>query len=108
MTPERKEQLIALREVRDELRELFREARDNWTKACSDLNYALLEEVDYYQYIQKIRPDPPDWLSEVKGGEPTKEVITRKKADALVEQMLKQQQEVKKEGKDASSWKSFW
>ncbi len=109
MTPERKEELIALREVRDELQVIFNKARDDWTKACSNLNYAMLEELAYYQYIQGTRKDRPDWYDEVTGHKPSKEVITRRKADALVEQMLKQAAEKpKKEDKNDSSWKSLW
>lgn len=105
MTPERKAELIALREQRDELSVLFNKARDDWTKACSDLNYELLKELDYYQHITQKKPKP-DWLSEVKGEKPRKEVMTRRKADALVEQMLKQAAEPKKEKKH-DSWKTL-
>ena len=108
MTPERKAELIALREVRDELHILFDKARDDWTKACSDLNYALLEQLDYYQHITQ-KKEKPDWFNEVMGVTPKKEVMTRRKADALVEQMLKQaRQPKKKETKRDSSWKSLW
>jgi hypothetical protein len=108
MTPERKAELIALREIRDELSILFNKARDDWTQACSDLNYALLEQLDYYQHITQ-KKEKPDWIDEVQGREPEKEVITRRKADALVEQMLKQaQQAKKKEVKRDGSWKSLW
>lgn len=106
MTPERKAELIALRERKDELLVLFNEARDNWTKACSDLNYELLKELDYYHFIRKISKERPDWLAEVKGEKPRKEVMTRRKADALVEQMLKQAAEPKKE-KNHVSWKTL-
>jgi hypothetical protein len=106
MTPERKAELIALREVRDELSVIFNKARDDWTKACSDLNYELLKELDYYHYIQKITKERPAWLAEVKGEKPKKEVITRRKADALVEQMLKKVAEPKKE-KNNVSWKTL-
>jgi hypothetical protein len=69
----------------------------------------MLEELDHYQYIRGIRKDKPDWVDEVEGREPTKKAITRRKADALVEQMLKQaQQPKKKEVKRDGSWKSLW
>lgn len=109
MTPERKAELIALREIRDELGVLFNKARDDWTQACSDLSYAMLEELDWYHYIRGKTKVKPDWHAEVTGEKPKEEVITRRKADALVEQMLKQaQQPKKKEVKRDGSWKSLW
>lgn len=109
MTPERKAELVALRIERDRLGEIFKEARDNWTAACSRLNYAMLEELDYYQYIKGIKKIKPDWYAEVSGEKPRKEVVTRRQADALVEQMLKQAQKPeKREVKRDSSWKSLW
>jgi len=106
VTPERLEHLKELRKIRDDLEVLFKKARDNWTKACSDLNYALLEDFDYYQWMRGRTPHPPDWLAEVKG---EKGAMTRKKADELVEKMLQQQKEPKKQGeKNAYNWKSLW
>lgn len=111
MTPERMEELIALREIRDELEVLFKDARDKWTQACSDLNYAMLEELDYYHYIRGKTKEKPDWVDKVQGREPSKEVVTRRKADAMVEEMLKQaagQPPAKEEEKNDSGWKSLW
>ena len=108
MTPERKQELIALREVRDELGELFKKARDDWTKACGDLNYALLQEVEYYQYMQKIVPDFPEWYNEVMGIKTPKEVMTRRKADALVERMLRKTTHAKVREKKHDSRKPLW
>ena len=108
MTPERMEELKALREVRDELQVIFNKARDDWTQACSDLNYALLEELDYYHHITQ-KKEKPDWYDEVMAIKPSKEVMTRRKADALVDQMLKQAaQPKKKEEENDSNWKSLW
>jgi hypothetical protein len=108
MIPERKAELIALREVRDELSVHFNKARDDWTQACSDLNYALLEELDYYHHITQ-KKERPGWYDEVMAIQPSKEVITRRKADVLVEQMMKQAHEkLKKEENDDSSGKPVW
>jgi hypothetical protein len=107
MTPERLQELIALREERDRLSVLFNKARDDWTQACSDLNYALIEELDYYQYIQKIRPSPPEWYVEVKGEKPKKEVKSKRKINAMVKEMLEKTEGVEAE-KRKTSFKSLW
>jgi len=107
MTPERLQELIALREERDRLSVLFNKARDDWTKACSDLNYALIEETDYYQYIQKIRPGPPEWYAEVKGEKPKKEVKSKRAINAMVSEMLKKTEGVQPK-KKKTSFKSLW
>ena len=103
MTPERKQELIALREVRDDLGLLFNEARDNWTKACSDLNYAMLEQVDYYQHITQ-KKELPDWYNEVMGKEEKK---SRREVDDMVQEMLKKVSQPEEEVDD-SSRKPIW
>lgn len=103
MTPEREQELIALREVRDDLGVLFNEARDNWTKACSDLNYALLEELDYYQHMTQ-KKEMPDWYNIVMG---KKEVKSRREVDAMVQEMLKKVAQPE-EQVDDSSRKPIW
>lgn len=109
MTPERIKQLVALRKERDRLEVIFKEARDNWTKACSDLNYELLKELDYYHYIRGIKKQVPEWLSEVKDMKPAKGVVTKQKINLMVEEMLKKSSQSKKrEAKHDSSWKSLW
>ncbi len=103
MTPERKQELIALREVRDELGVLFNEARDRWTQACSDLSYAMLEEMDWYQHITQ-KKEKPDWHAEVMGEEKKK---SKREIDAMVQEMLKKVAQPE-EGTDDSSRKPFW
>ncbi len=103
MTPEGKQELIALREVRDDLGILFNEARDNWTKACSDLNYAMLEQVDYYQHITQ-KKELPDWYNEVMGKGEKK---SRREVDDMVQEMLKKVSQPEEE-KDDSSRKPIW
>jgi hypothetical protein len=68
----------------------------------------LLEELDYYHHITQ-KKERPGWYDEVMAIQPSKEVITRRKADALVEQMMKQAKEQpKKEASDDSNRKPIW
>ncbi len=87
ITPERMEQLKTMNAEVDKLQAAFVKARDSWTQACSDLNYAMLEQLDYYQYIRGITKICPAWVREVKGEKP--EHKTKRQIDAMVSEMLK-------------------
>jgi len=107
MTPEIMENLKAMRAERNRLGVLFNEARDNWTKACSDLNYAMLEQVDYYQYIRGITKICPAWVRELKGEKPKEK--TQRQIDEMVNKMLKLTEDEEVETKEKkTSFKSLW
>ena len=107
MTPEQFELLKQMQKAKEEAETIFKEARDDWLKKCSALNYKLLEHLDYYQYMKGITKSPPTWYTELRGEKPRKEVLTQRKIDSMVEEMLKKSSEVK-EAKNDSSWKSLW
>ena len=62
--PEKLQEMIELSLEVEKYRLLHREAMNNFTSHASKLNYMLLEEHDYYQYITNRMPIP-EWLKEL-------------------------------------------